>query len=68
MEDRRDNPEGYNTAHLQTSQGTFSVASKSQYTLSTDLMTLTVTERRSTRQTMEPVAVFVYRRVLDSDM
>ncbi len=52
--------------HLETSQGSFRVTSKSSYVLSTDLMTLTVSERRDTRTSGEPAVVFVYRRVLGS--
>ncbi len=50
---------------LATSQGSFSATSLSEYALSEGGMTLTVTERRSTRQALDPVALFVYRRVLD---
>ena len=50
---------------LATSQGIFPATSTSEYSLSEGGMTLTVVERRSTRQTAEPVAVFVYRRVLE---
>jgi hypothetical protein len=50
--------------NLESSQGRFPVTSTSEYVLSTDLMTLTVTERRATRQSPEPAVVFVYRRVL----
>lgn len=50
--------------NLETSQGTFPSTSTSEYALSADWMTLTVTERRSTRSSNEPVAVFVYHRVL----
>ncbi len=48
--------------NLETSQGRSPVTSMSEYTLSTDLMTLTVIERRSTRQSTDPVTFFVYRR------
>jgi len=50
--------------NLETSQGSFPATSTSEYKLSTDLMTLTVTERRATRQSPEPAVVFVYHRVL----
>jgi len=50
--------------NLETSQGKFPASSTSEYMLSTDLMTLTVTERRATRHSTEPVVLFVYRRVL----
>ena len=50
--------------NLETSQGSFPSISTSEYALSTNWMTLTVTERRSTRGSTEPVAVFVYQRVL----
>ena len=50
--------------NLETSQGRSPATSVSEYSLSTDLMTLTVTERRTTRENPEPVAVLVYRRVL----
>jgi hypothetical protein len=50
--------------NLGTSQGSFPSTSTSEYALSSDRMTLTVTERRSTRGSAEPVAVFVYRRIL----
>jgi hypothetical protein len=50
--------------NLETSQGRFPSTSTSEYVLSTDLMTLTVTERRATRRSMEPAVLFVYRRVL----
>gem|GEM_PF-919329 len=50
--------------NLETSQGTFPATSTSEYVLSTDLMTLTVTERRATRQSPEPAVIFVYHRVL----
>jgi hypothetical protein len=49
---------------LETSQGTFPVTVMSEYTLSTDLMTLSVVEHRSTRRSEEPAVLFVYRRVL----
>jgi hypothetical protein len=49
---------------LETSQGSFPSTSTSEYALSSDRMMLTVTERRSTRGSAEPVAVFVYRRIL----
>lgn len=49
---------------LETSQGRSPATSVSEYSLSTDLMTLTVTERRTTREHPDPVAVLVYRRVL----
>jgi hypothetical protein len=49
---------------LQTSQGTFPATSTSDFVLSEGGMTLTVTERRLTRTTEDPVTVFVYRRVL----
>jgi hypothetical protein len=50
--------------NLETSQGSFPSTSTSEYALSTDWMSLTVTERRSTRSSTDPVVVFVYRRVL----
>ena len=50
--------------NLETSQGKFPATSTSEYVLSTDFMTITVTERRTTRQSTEPAVVFVYRRVL----
>lgn len=50
--------------NLQTSQGSSLSTSVSEVDLSTDGMTLTVTERRSTRESKEPVTVFVYQRVL----
>lgn len=49
---------------LETSQGRHPSTATSDLTLSADGMTLTVTERRLTRQTDEPVAVYVYRRQL----
>jgi hypothetical protein len=49
---------------LQTSQGVSPSTSTSEYVLSDGGMTLTVTERRSTRPTTAPVGVYVYRRVL----
>jgi hypothetical protein len=51
--------------NLETSQGRFPVTSRSEYALSTDLMTLTVTERRITRRSNDPAVVLVFRRVLD---
>jgi hypothetical protein len=50
--------------NLETSQGNFPATSTSEYVLSTDLMTLTVTERRATRQSPEPAVIFVYHRIL----
>jgi len=50
---------------LATSQGNFPATSTSEYSLSEGGMTLTVAESRSTRQTGEPVALFVYRRILE---
>jgi hypothetical protein len=50
--------------NLETSQGKFSTNSTSEYMLSTDLMTITVMERRATRLSTEPAVLFVYRRVL----
>ena len=49
---------------LETSQGVFPATSTSEYVLSDGGMTLTVTERRATRRTADPVAQYVYRRVL----
>ncbi len=49
---------------LQTSQGSFPVTSVSEFALSVDGMTLTVTEKRNTRQDQKPTAVYVYQRVL----
>jgi hypothetical protein len=49
---------------LETSQGSFPATSTSDFSLSEGGMTLTVTERRLTRSTSDPVVVFVYRRVL----
>jgi hypothetical protein len=49
---------------LETSQGTHRVTTTSEYTLSTDLMSLTVREWRSTRTLADPVTIYVYRRVL----
>lgn len=55
-----------NTAlNLATSQGKFPATSSSEYALSEGGMTLTVTERRSTRQSAEPAVVYVYTRVLE---
>jgi hypothetical protein len=49
---------------LGTSQGSHPSSSVSEYVLSTDGMTLTVTERRETRNTRAPVMECVFRRVL----
>jgi hypothetical protein len=49
---------------VETSQGHYGLVIAGEYTLSTDLMTLTVKERRATRTDGEPVTVYVYRRVL----
>lgn len=51
-------------AVVATSQGQHSVTTTGEYTLSTDLMTLTVKEWRSTRTDREPVTVYVYHREL----
>jgi hypothetical protein len=51
--------------NLATSQGHFPAVSTSEYFLSEDGMTLTVTERRSTRTLAEPAVVCAYRRVLE---
>jgi hypothetical protein len=50
--------------NLETSQGRSAATSVSEYSLSTDQMTLTVNERRTTRESTEPVVVLVFRRVL----
>jgi len=50
---------------LETSQGSFPAVATSEYSLSEGGMTLTVTERRSTRKTNDPAAVYVYRRILE---
>jgi hypothetical protein len=55
----------YTSLVLATSQGEFPATSTSEYSLSEGGMTLTVIERRSTRQTNEPVTVHVYRRILE---
>ncbi len=47
-------------------QGAFPVTSKSIYELSDGGMTLTVREYRDTRNSKEPVTIFVYRKVLQS--
>lgn len=49
---------------LQTSQGSFPVTSENEYSLSVDGMTLTVTEKRSTRADQKPTAIYVYQRIL----
>jgi len=49
---------------LETSQGRSPATSVSEYSLSPDLMTLTVREWRSTRQTTDPVVLSVFRRLL----
>jgi hypothetical protein len=53
------------TLDLATSQGNFPATSMSEYSLSEGGMTLTVTEKRSTRKSDEPVTVYVYRRLLE---
>jgi hypothetical protein len=51
-------------AEVETSQGSHQIVTEGEYTLSIDLMTLTVKEWRTTRTDREPVTVYVYRRVL----
>jgi hypothetical protein len=51
-------------ADVETSQGRHQIITTGEYLLSTDLMTLTVKEWRTTRTDGEPVTVYVYRRVL----
>lgn len=51
-------------ADVQTSQGMHQIVTMGEFSLSTDLMTLTVKEWRTTRTDGEPVTVYVYRRVL----
>jgi hypothetical protein len=53
-----------NEMNLETSQGFFPATSTSEYGLSEDRMTLTVTEKRMTRQNDAPTAVYVYKRIL----
>jgi hypothetical protein len=50
---------------LATSQGNYPATSTCEYSLSEGGMTLTVIERRSTRKTDDPVAVYVYWRQLE---
>jgi hypothetical protein len=50
--------------NLATSQGYFPFTSDFEYSLSTDGMTLTVTETRPTRTSKTPRTIFVYNRVL----
>jgi len=50
--------------NLQTSQGFFPMTTTNTFALSADGMTLTVTERRLTRESDDPTAVYVYRRQL----
>ncbi|HEX9974267.1 MAG TPA: hypothetical protein VGD14_19515, partial [bacterium] len=50
--------------NLETSQGFYPISCTSEYKLSPDGMTLTVTERRSFRQSDIPPAIFVFQRVL----
>lgn len=51
-------------ARVATSQGESIVTTTGEYTVSADLMTLTVKEWRSTRADREPVTVYVYQREL----
>lgn len=53
-----------NDMNLETSQGFYPISSSSEYTLSPDGMSLTVTERRSSRQSDVPVAILIFRRIL----
>jgi len=50
--------------NLETSQGNCTITSMGEFKLSDGGMTLTVTERRSSREGNEPVTVFVYHKVL----